>query len=72
VKVDKAKAAELYGRAAEQGLATAQLALGACYADGEGVEVDTAKATQLYGRAAKQGLAEAQHEPRSATRMSRT
>jgi TPR repeat protein len=61
VKVDNAKAAQLYGRAAEQGHAKAQHNLGQCYAHGLGVKVDNAKAVQLFGRAAEQSLAEAQH-----------
>jgi TPR repeat protein len=62
VEVDKAKTAQLYGRAAEQGHAAAQCNLGSCYANGEGVEMDVAKAAQLYGQAAEQGLADAQYE----------
>jgi hypothetical protein len=61
VKLDKAKAAQLYGQAAEQGHGQAQYDLGRCYARGEGVKVDKAKAAQLLGQVAEQGLAEAQH-----------
>jgi TPR repeat protein len=53
VKVDKAKAAQLWGQAAEQGLADAQLALGSCYSFGLGVEVNMAKAVQLVRQAAE-------------------
>jgi hypothetical protein len=59
VDVDKAKAAQLYGKAAEQGLAEAQHDLAACCAIGAGVKVDKAKAEQLYARAAEQGDARA-------------
>jgi TPR repeat protein len=61
VKVDKAMAAQLYERAAEQRHAYAQHLLGGCYATGEGVKLDEAKAAQLFGRAAKQGHADAQY-----------
>jgi TPR repeat protein len=44
VQVDEAEAAQLYGRAAEQGLADAQCTLGSCYANGDGVKLDMAKA----------------------------
>jgi TPR repeat protein len=37
VKVDKAKGAQLIGRAAEQGHALAQCKLGLCYHLGEGI-----------------------------------
>jgi TPR repeat protein len=60
VKVDKAKAAQLWGQAAEQGHAEAQFHLGGCHALGEGVKVDKEKAAQLFRQAAEQGLAEAQ------------
>jgi TPR repeat protein len=59
VKVDDDKAAQLYGRAAEQGLAKAQFTSNACYHLGHGVEVDKDKAAQLYGQAAEQGHADA-------------
>jgi hypothetical protein len=62
VKVDKAKAAQLYGLAAEQGFAEAQYSLGSCYATGEGVKVDKANAAQLWGQAAEQGLAKARFD----------
>jgi TPR repeat protein len=62
VKVDKAKAAQLFGQAAEQGHDEAQHELGLCYAHGEGVEMDVAKAARLSGQAAEQGHAEAQYE----------
>ena len=38
-----------------QGHATAQMSLGACYEDGEGVEKDLNKAIEWYTLAAKQG-----------------
>jgi TPR repeat protein len=59
VYVDKAKAAQLYGQAAEQGHADAQYNLGVCYSDGEGVKVDKAKAAQLFRQAAEQDCATA-------------
>jgi hypothetical protein len=55
VNVDRAKAAQLFGRAAEQGLAAAQYKLGVCCNLGQGVEVDKAKAVQLFRQAAEQG-----------------
>jgi TPR repeat protein len=45
----------------KQGDANAQCALGACYANGDGVDVDMDRAARLYGRAAKQGFAAARY-----------
>ena len=53
------KALEWYTKAAEQGDATAQYNLGACYEYGEGVEQDMEKAVELYRKAAEQGDADA-------------
>jgi TPR repeat protein len=61
VEADKAKAAQLWEQAAEQGIADAQFNLGSCYAAGDGVEVDMTKAAQLWEQAAEQGLAQAQY-----------
>ncbi len=48
-------------KAAEQGLAEAQVNLGNVYADGEGVPQDPAKAADWYRKAAEQGNASAQY-----------
>jgi 5-methylcytosine-specific restriction endonuclease McrA len=45
---------------AEQGDATAQCDLGACYANGQGVEIDLVEAVAWYRKAAEQGDADAQ------------
>lgn len=50
-----ALAARWLGRAADQGDAVAQNALGALYQNGRGVSTDLAKATHLYESAAAQG-----------------
>lgn len=55
-----AKAAEWYHKAAEQGLARAQVRLGLMYNYGRGVPKDYAKAAQWYRMAAVQGHARAQ------------
>ena len=52
---DGAEAAKRYRRAAEQGVATAQLNLEFMYHQGEGVPRDYAEAAKWYRRAAKQG-----------------
>jgi FOG: TPR repeat, SEL1 subfamily len=57
VPKDLGKAAELYQKAADQGLASAQVNLGAFYYLGEGVPMDLEKAKELYQKAADQGLA---------------
>jgi TPR repeat protein len=49
-----------YRKAAEQGLADAQHALGVCYANGLGVAKDEAEAVKWYRKAAEQGNASAQ------------
>lgn len=54
-KEDYSKAAELFCKAAEQGLADAQFLLGSLYADGEGVEKDMNQATAWYRKSAEQG-----------------
>ncbi|CAM1378748.1 SEL1-like repeat protein [Fretibacterium fastidiosum] len=53
------EAAEWYRKAADQGLAKAQKALGDLYARGDGVGRNVPKALELYQEAAKQGMAEA-------------
>ena len=55
VKEDRAKAFELYQKAAEQGHAEAQYSLGYMYANGESVVKDNDKAVLWYGKAAAQG-----------------
>ena len=54
---DDAEAAKWYRKAAEQGLAQAQLNLGECYRNGEGVDRDASEAVNLYRKAAAQGHA---------------
>lgn len=51
---------ELYQKAAEMGLDSAQNKLGACYEDGVGVFSDKEKAFHWYQKAAEQGYAPAQ------------
>ena len=58
---DRAKAVEWYRKAAEQGNASAQNALGNCYLSGNGVTKDYAKAVEWYRKAAEQGNATAQN-----------
>ena len=52
-------AAEWYRKAATQGDAKSQFALGLIYEKGKGVKKDLAEAAKWYGEAAKQGHAEA-------------
>jgi TPR repeat protein len=61
VEKDEARAARLFGQAADQGVAEAQHSLGLCYDVGSGVEKDEAKAVRLYGQAAEQGRSHAQY-----------
>jgi TPR repeat protein len=49
-----------FQKAADQGMAPAQYALGQMYLNGDGVEQNVVKAVELYTQAAKQGLLEAQ------------
>jgi TPR repeat protein len=49
-----------FEKAADQGMAPAQYALGQMYLNGEGVEQSVNKAVELYTHAANQGLLEAQ------------
>ncbi|MCD8237521.1 MAG: sel1 repeat family protein, partial [Prevotellaceae bacterium] len=56
------KAAEWYAKAAEQGNAKAQNALGVCYEKGQGVVQDFIKAAEWYAKAAEQGDADAQNK----------
>jgi TPR repeat protein len=53
-------AANWFGKAAEQGLANAQLNLGSLYERGEGVEQNPQQAEKWYRLAAAQGSEEAQ------------
>ena len=57
---DKAKAFELYRKAAAMGHASAQYNLGLCYGNGEGVKQDYKKAAKWYRKAAEQGDPSAQ------------
>ena len=57
-----AEALKWYSKAAEQGLAQAQLVLGMVYARGEGVAPDLAEAADWYHPAAAQGHVTAQIE----------
>ena len=61
VPEDKAKAFELYRKAAESGDATAQFNLGYYYFYGVVVPEDKTKALELYVKAADSGCAEAQY-----------
>ncbi|APZ54047.1 tetratricopeptide repeat protein [Salipiger abyssi] len=58
---DLARAAEIYGRAAELGDADAAVSLGALYQEGRGVEKDLARARELYEGPAAAGHARAQN-----------
>ena len=53
---DSHKAVELYEKAADLGNPQAQLSLGYCYLEGEGVLKDAAKAKEYFMMAADQGL----------------
>jgi TPR repeat protein len=55
VPKNSAEAAQWYGRAAEQGLDSAQFQLGEMYAKGEGVAKDSAQAVKWFRMAAEQG-----------------
>ena len=57
---DYASAVAHFRPAAEQGNATAQVLLGFCYREGNGVEQDDAEAEKWFRMAAEQGNAEAQ------------
>ncbi len=61
VTQDYAKAVKWYRRAAEQGYALAQFALGVQYREGKGVTQDYAEAVKWYRKAAEQGHASAQY-----------
>lgn len=60
VPQDAAEAVRWYRRAAKQGLADAQYALGICYVNGEGVPKDDGEAAYWYRQAAEQDHAGAQ------------
>ena len=60
-KVDSKKAAECYKKAAEMGLAEAQMQLGGCYRRGFGVKRDIDLAFGWYHKAAEQGNGWAQY-----------
>ena len=57
---DDVEAVKWYRLAAEQGLAEAQVNLGAMYDNGEGVPEDDAEAARWYRMAAEQGNSQAQ------------
>src|SRR5262249_49773444 len=61
VPLDKAKAAEWTGRAANAGLADAELEYAVMLFKGEGVPVDEARAAELFRLAAEQGNPVAQN-----------
>lgn len=58
---DDAEAVKWYRKAVEQGNAKAQLTLGICYYNCDGVPQDTAEALKLYRKAAEQGQANGQY-----------
>ena len=60
---DETKAVRWFRRAARQGDADAQVALGAVHSIGEGVSENAVKAARRVQRAAVQGRAEAQRLP---------
>ena len=62
VRQDYAKAAELYLKAANQGLAIAQNFISSMYDSGQGVKQDAAQAYQWQLKSANQGFAPAQDE----------
>jgi TPR repeat protein len=57
---DLTEAAKWFAKAADQGLAQAQFALGLMHSEGDGVPHDDALAAKWYAKAGEQGLAEAQ------------
>ena len=59
VAVNKGKAAVLYERACEGGIAEACVNLGGLLQTGDGVAVDKKRANALYGRACEAGVVEA-------------
>ena len=59
---DETEAVKWYRKAAEEGNADAQAALGNCYLDGTGVEKEETKAVRLFRKAAEQGHPEAQYQ----------
>jgi TPR repeat protein len=61
VPQDYAEAVTWYRKAAEQGYAVAQYALGVGYDRGQGVPQDDAEAVTWYRKAAEQGYADAQN-----------
>jgi uncharacterized protein len=61
VPIDKKKAAEWTGRAADAGLADAQVEYAVMLFKGQGVAVDEARAAKLFRLAAEQGNAVAQN-----------
>lgn len=62
IEKDKKKAAEWYGKAADQGYAYGQWNLAFLYVRGEGVSVDNDKARELFLKAAEQNFAPAEYD----------
>jgi len=62
VASDKAQILALFRRAAEQGVAYAQVGLGEMYATGQGVDRDDALAAAWFHKAAGQGNSDAQYD----------
>ncbi len=60
IQGDQQAAVLWFTKAADQGYAPAQLALGSCYFCGEGVPQDEAKGADLYEKAAQAGASKAQ------------
>lgn len=58
---DYAEAAKWYQKAAQQGIAMAQLSLGGLYEIGQGVSKDITQAAKWYQKAAEQGNQDAQY-----------
>jgi len=61
-QVDIPKDVKLFQKAADQGDADAQLKLGVCYVNGNGVSVDKGEAAKWFRKAADQGNAKAQYD----------
>jgi TPR repeat protein len=71
VAKDEKEAVKWYRKAAEQGLASAQLNLGFMYAQGHGVTKDERVAAEWYRKAAEQGNQEAKYRLLESQRQSK-